>query len=119
MSLKLNHRHDRVFFLGCLLRNLFLVTNATDIAWAASVADGVRESVLAEAAAVEEESGRNGGGGEQDVANGMATLSVTVSEWWQHFCTIIGVRFVSSRELHAIQAFLVVLSGGVMTRMGG
>ena len=57
------------------LRNLFLVTYATDVSWAAAMAGNVRESILAEAAAVEE---GNGGDGERDVANGMATLSVTV-----------------------------------------
>lgn len=60
------------------LRNLFLVAHATDVSWAAAMADSVRESVLAEAAAVEEESGHSGGDGERDVASGIATLSVTV-----------------------------------------
>lgn len=48
------------------------------MAWAAAMADGVRESVLAEAAALEEEPGHSGGKGEVDVASGIATLSVTV-----------------------------------------
>lgn len=59
---------------ACPHSNLFLVTNATDIAWATRMADGVRESILAEAARVEE------GGADKDegVTNGMATLSVMV-----------------------------------------
>lgn len=54
------------------------MTHATDVAWAKAMADGVRESVLAEAAALEEEPGRISGDGEADVASGIATLSVTV-----------------------------------------
>ena len=52
-------------------RNLFLCTNVTDAAWATGMANGVRESILSEAAVVEE-------GGEEDVASAMATLSVKV-----------------------------------------
>lgn len=54
------------------------MTYATDVSWATAMADSVRESVLAEAAAVEEEPGRNDGDEERDVASGIATLSVTV-----------------------------------------
>lgn len=54
-----------------LPRNLFLCTNVTDAAWAAGMANGVRESILAEARTVEE-------GGEEDVASAIATLSVKV-----------------------------------------
>lgn len=54
------------------------MTHATDVVWASAMADGVRESVLAEAATVEEETGRDAGDGERDVANRIATLSVTV-----------------------------------------
>lgn len=57
-------------------RNLFLCTHATDVAWAAEMADGVRESLLAEAATVEE--GKATGDGDEDVASAIATLSVKV-----------------------------------------
>ena len=53
------------------------MTHATDVSWAAAMADSVRESVLAEAAEVEE-SAHDGGDGETEVASGIATLSVTV-----------------------------------------
>lgn len=57
------------------VRNLFMCTYVTDAEWATVVANGVRESIVSEAAKVEEE---NGADGEQDVAGAIATLSVTV-----------------------------------------
>lgn len=59
-------------------RNLFLVTNATDVAWAVNVADDVRQSIMSEAAAVEEEYGQPNGTREQEVEKRIATLSVKV-----------------------------------------
>lgn len=50
-----------------------MITNVTDAKWAVDVADGVRESIAAEAAAVEEGSGQSIDG-EREVANGIATL---------------------------------------------
>eukprot|EP00752_Nemacystus_decipiens_P011025 g9797.t1 len=52
-----------------IARNLFLCTHVTDAAWASGMADGVRESILAEAVTVEEDV-------VEDVAGSIATLSV-------------------------------------------
>eukprot|EP00903_Cladosiphon_okamuranus_P009771 g9290.t1 len=52
-----------------IARNLFLCTHVTDAVWAAGMADGVRESILAEAVTVEED-------GVERVAGSIASLSV-------------------------------------------
>lgn len=64
------------------------MTNATDAAWAVDMATGVRDFILAEAAKVEDDDvnrrsspvGSAAVGGDEEVANGIATLSVAVSE---------------------------------------
>ncbi|CAM9110826.1 unnamed protein product [Ectocarpus sp. 4 AP-2014] len=56
-----------------IARNLFLCAHVTDSAWAAGMADEVRESILAEAATVEQV---NYGDGEQGVASAISALSV-------------------------------------------
>lgn len=65
------------------------MTNATDVMWAAEMANGIRESILAEAMAVEEDSGHDVRNGQHDVANGIAALSVAVSDCTSLTCVLL------------------------------
>ena len=56
------------------------MTNVSDAAWAAGMANDVRKSILAEGMMVEEDAGHDKGSGQRDVTSGIATLSVTVND---------------------------------------